>query len=127
MSAPGAFPTPASRRASYVPVSHSSPGGTGIPMSPTDPYANLSTIRAVSPQLENPETSQLLGRDSAYMPAPSLMSRNSTHMSLPGTPPLGGDNRASWSSGMALAGAAGGFAGTQVSFYRSQKAGINKG
>jgi glucan 1,3-beta-glucosidase len=45
----------------------------------------------------------ILGRDSMYMPAPSLISRDSTHESLlrsssPGT------NRNSWASGAALAG-----------------------
>lgn len=124
MSAPGAFPTPPSRRASYAPVSHSSPGAgsAALPHSPTDPYANLSSQALspnayLSPSPENPETSQLLGRDSMHMPAPSMMSRNST---IPGTPPLGGDNRASWGSGAGLAGAAGGIAGSQVS-YRLQR------
>ena len=107
----GAYPTPPSRRASYVPVSHSSPGSNaaGLPHSPTDPYANLSS-QQLSPNAylspENPETSQLLGRDSMHMPAPSLLSRDSTMMSLPGTPSLN-DNRSSWGSAAALGGAAG--------------------
>ena len=57
----------------------------------------------------------ILGRDSMYMPAPSLMSRDSTHESLlrassPGT------NRNSWSSGAGLAAGASGLAGDVSTF-----------
>ncbi len=45
-------------------------------------------------------------------PAPSIISRDSTHASLPGTPSLY-DKRQSWSSGTALAAAAGGIAGAE--------------
>ncbi|WWD17096.1 hypothetical protein CI109_101533 [Kwoniella shandongensis] len=80
-----------------------------------DAYAALggrnlrdSSILSPSPDLyQNP-----LGRSgSDYLPAPSIMTRDSTYGSLPGTPPLRGDNRQSWGSNVGLAAAADGVAG----------------
>ncbi|WRT66567.1 uncharacterized protein IL334_003526 [Kwoniella shivajii] len=66
----------------------------------------------LSPPTPDPDTQNLLGSMSQeYMPAPSIMTRDSTYSSLPGTPPLRGDNRKSWGSGVGLAAAAEGISG----------------
>ncbi|KAK4689279.1 glucan 1,3-beta-glucosidase, partial [Tremellales sp. Uapishka_1] len=79
------------------------PDYTSIPThgpSSPDPYANLAG--------PNDSGDYLGRRGSAYLPAPSILTRDSTYGSLPGTPPLGeNDHRASWASGAPLAGAAG--------------------
>ncbi|WWC89117.1 uncharacterized protein L201_004035 [Kwoniella dendrophila CBS 6074] len=63
----------------------------------------------------DPETSNLFGRPgSEYMPAPSIMTRDSTYSSLPGTPPLRGDERKSWGSNVGLAAAASSVAGAET-------------
>jgi glucan 1,3-beta-glucosidase len=84
---------------------------------PNDPYANLSAPNARDSAYLSPEGADapILGRDSMYMPAPSLISRDSTHESLLGaqTPNLPG-SRSSWGSNMALSGAAAGMAGASV-------------
>lgn len=57
----------------------------------------------------------ILGRDSMYMPAPSMISRDSTHESLL-TPGAGlPSSRSSWGSNAALAAGAAGIAGSEVS------------
>lgn len=61
-----------------------------------------------NPDMLSPEMHDraLLGRRGSEMyPAPSLMSRDSTFASIPGTP---GDNRSSWGSAALLSGLAGG-------------------
>lgn len=89
------------RRSSYGPVANQ----------------NLSPDPNVSPNLDrnssflDPESNNLLGRPgSEYVPAPSLMSRDSTAASmnlLGGTPSLAGTHRDSWGSGLELTGAEG--------------------
>ncbi|RXK39337.1 glucan 1,3-beta-glucosidase [Tremella mesenterica] len=87
---------------------------------PTDPNtsdiadSNMASARysalsgpSISPSLLSPdlnESTTLFGRSSsAYLPAPSIISRDSTHTSLPGTPPMGAENRQSWGSGVGFA------------------------
>ncbi len=94
---------------SYAPVRASSPD-TIVTTSQT--YSSLSSAALpdnfVSPEMVESDT--LLGNHN--YPAPSILSRNST---IPDTPPLGGDQRQSWSSNLALAATAGSFAGAEVS------------
>ena len=71
-----------------------------------DPYANLSGQNLPRNSYLSPEgiETPILGRDSMHMPAPSMISRDSTHESLlAGTPNLD-SNRSSWGSNAALAG-----------------------
>ncbi|ODN80622.1 hypothetical protein L202_02809 [Cryptococcus amylolentus CBS 6039] len=88
-------------------------------MAPSDPTYVPVAADDASPDLNaspnpnrdsafvDPEAANLLGRpDSTFMPAPSLMSRDSTRNSITlvgGSPSLGlGDHRDSWASGAAL-------------------------
>ncbi|WWC69986.1 uncharacterized protein I206_103930 [Kwoniella pini CBS 10737] len=75
---------------------------------------NIRDSSLLSPGTPDPETANLFSRSgSEYMPAPSIMTRDSTYSSLPGTPPLRGDDRKSWGSGVGLAAAAEGIAGAE--------------
>ncbi|WWC94566.1 hypothetical protein V866_001413 [Kwoniella sp. B9012] len=97
--------------------------GTSSPTEPNSPspdpnnsYQNPNPRDSsiLSPPTPDPDTANLLGRPgSEYMPAPSIMTRDSTYSSLPGTPPLRGDDRKSWGSGVGLAGAAEGISGVE--------------
>ena len=108
------------------PRSYPSPyaaSGRGTPDMSQSPYAGLGGRGLGDNQLLSPETAAASDnywgrRGSDYMPAPSFISRDSTHESLsgiPGTPSGMPSNRNSWGSGIALAGAAGSFAGAEVS------------
>lgn len=65
---------------------------------------NLPSSSYLSP--EQTETSRMLSNRDSFMPAPSIISRDSTYSSL-----ATGGNRNSWGSNAALAGAAGAAAG----------------
>jgi len=111
------FPAPP-RQPSYVSV----PNPADVSPDPNaDPYANLASQNFPESAVLSPDpydASQLFGnrRRSDYMPAPSVISRDSTHESLlaPGTPNLDG-NRSSWGSSAGLAGSAEAIAGADVS------------
>jgi hypothetical protein len=85
-----------------VPPIKPTPGYSQVPNPQGSPtFSNTSP----NPDMLSPEMHDraLLGRrGSEQYPAPSLMSRDSTFTSIPGTP---GDNRSSWGSGAALAAA----------------------
>ena len=91
-------------------------------MSPGSPYTSLGGRGLPESALLTPEVAgqEQFFRRGSDLPAPSLMSRDSTHESLsgrntPGVP----SNRNSWGSGVALAAAASGFAGEDVSPFHS--------
>ncbi|OCF39284.1 glucan 1,3-beta-glucosidase [Kwoniella heveanensis CBS 569] len=91
----------------------SSPTQPGFP-SP-DPNASSNVDRNSNLLSPDPDNAALFGGPgSEYLPAPSIMTRDSTYSSLPGTPPLRGDERKSWGSGVGLAAAAGGIAGSEA-------------
>ncbi|ORX35685.1 exo-beta-1,3-glucanase [Kockovaella imperatae] len=78
----------------------------------SSPYTSLGGRGIPDSQLLSPEgqgiTDSYWGRSgNEYMPAPSIISRDSTHGSLAGGAGGYGSNRNSWGSGMALAAAAG--------------------
>jgi glucan 1,3-beta-glucosidase len=107
-------PLPADAQYSAVPAGEPSPNNSP---NPNDPYSNLSGNALPESAFLSPDQPDvsLLGRhDSTLYPAPSIISRDSTHASLSGTPSLR-DNRASWGSGTALAAAEAGIAGADVS------------
>nr|ODN93000.1 glucan 1,3-beta-glucosidase [Cryptococcus depauperatus CBS 7855] len=92
------------------------PSSTYAPVA--NPASDLPDSNALNHSNRNsalldPESANLLGRPgSEYLPAPSLMSRDSTQASLSilGSPGLGNASRDSWGSADALATAAGGMA-----------------
>ncbi|WVQ79932.1 hypothetical protein IAT38_002033 [Cryptococcus sp. DSM 104549] len=99
------------------------PSPTYTPLADPDasPDPNLSPDPAAADPnrdlaLLGPEGAALLGRPgSEYLPAPSIMSRDSTRLSmLGGTPVMGGEHRDSWGSGVGLAGAEAGIAGASA-------------
>ncbi|KAK8864596.1 hypothetical protein IAR55_001846 [Kwoniella newhampshirensis] len=106
---------------SYTPLAN--PAGSPDPNYSPDPnsgnaYAALggrnlrdSSILNLSP---DPYSNPLGRPGSEYIPAPSIMTRDSTYGSLPGTPGLRGDNRQSWGSNVGLAAAADGVVGSDL-------------
>jgi hypothetical protein len=107
-------PLPESPQYTAVPAGEPSPQGSLNPDSESpDPYVNLSGANLPSSSYLSPDQpdAALLGRpDSTVYPAPSIISRDS----IGGTPSASA-SRASWGSGIALAAAAGGIAGAEVS------------
>ncbi|WVR06874.1 hypothetical protein IAU60_003910 [Kwoniella sp. DSM 27419] len=106
----------------YSAVPHDPNSPTMRSFSPDpNPGSNRNSY-AMSPPTPGPDTG-LLGRPD-YMPAPSIMTRDSTYSSLPGTPGLRGDDRRSWGSNAGLAAAVGGAAagGRPGSFARAPSA-----
>ena len=110
------------RQGRQSPSSYPSPyaaSSRGTPDTSQSPYAGLSGRGLGDNQLLSPEAASATDtfwgrRGSDYMPAPSFISRDSTHESLQGPSGMP-SNRNSWGSGIALAGAAGSFAGAEVS------------
>ncbi|WVW84155.1 hypothetical protein I302_106184 [Kwoniella bestiolae CBS 10118] len=102
----------------YTAVPNPGPSSPSAPDFPSPDPNNFShnprDSSIMSPPTPDPDTANLLGRPgSEYLPAPSIMTRDSTYSSLPGTPPLRGDERKSWGSGVGLAAAAEGISGAE--------------
>jgi hypothetical protein len=95
----------------------SNPDYSAVPSASPDPNMspNLGGNPRPSSAYLSPELSEtaMMRRQSDLFPAPSLMSRDSTHESLLGAHNLPG-SRGSWGSGVGLAGAAGGIAGAEA-------------
>jgi len=115
------FPAPPGQP-TYSSVPNPSFSPDPAPGTYSDPYASLGQRNLPENAFLSPEVddTQVFRRNSDYMPAPSVISRDSVRDSLfvPGTPNSG--DRSSWGSGTGLAAAAGGIAGAEVNISLSR-------